>query len=101
MLEHVDNPTLAFKELKRIGKHGYVTFPSRFWELFIDTNLRIHKWVVDPSMQSHEFGQAGYVKAFKQIKRILWKTNWRIRFRERIFFWKHLHRLFHETVIQW
>lgn len=101
VLEHVDNPTLALRELKRVGRHGYVAFPSQFWELFLDSNLEVHQWVVDPSMQAHKFGQSGYVKVLKQLKRFFWETNWRIHFRERIFFWKYLRQLFHETIIRW
>jgi len=45
LLEHVDNITLLFTELKRVGEHGYIESPSWFAENVI-YGWKFHKSVV-------------------------------------------------------
>lgn len=44
VLEHVDNPEIAIKELMRVGKRGYIEVPTEFQEKMQSTVS--HKWFV-------------------------------------------------------
>ena len=47
MLEHVDNPETACRELMRIGKRGCIDTPTRAKDLFFATaKISHHKWAV-------------------------------------------------------
>jgi FkbM family methyltransferase len=48
VLEHVDDPTAACKELMRIAKRGFVETPSPGKDLWLDTiAVSNHRWAVD------------------------------------------------------
>jgi len=97
VLEHVGNPSRAIQEFKRVGKHGYVSFPSRLWELFFHREWAPHQWAVDPSAQAPISTQKGLVKTLKRITHLFWHRNFRIRLRERLF----QRIFFSESVIRW
>ena len=45
VLEHLKNPEKAYRELKRVGKSGYIETPTWLQEnLFY--SLRVHKWII-------------------------------------------------------
>ncbi|HSV49538.1 MAG TPA: class I SAM-dependent methyltransferase, partial [Candidatus Acidoferrales bacterium] len=44
LIEHIDDPWLLLKELKRVSKHGYIQSPSWFNELLYGE--KVHNWVV-------------------------------------------------------
>lgn len=44
VLEHIDNPEIAIKELMRVGKRGYIEVPTEFQEKMQSTVS--HKWFV-------------------------------------------------------
>ena len=47
VLEHVDDPEAACRELMRIGKRGYIETPTRAKDLFFATaKISHHKWAV-------------------------------------------------------
>ena len=47
VLEHVDDPETACRELMRIGKRGYIETPTRAKDLFFATaKISHHKWAV-------------------------------------------------------
>lgn len=98
VVEHTNNPTKALNELKRIGRHGYIAFPSRIWELFFQRQCKEHQWVVNPS-GNHISTQKGYTKVLKRFTRFLWNYNCQIRFRERVLL-KKLMRI-KNSIITW
>jgi SAM-dependent methyltransferase len=46
VLEHVDNPRQAFKELLRVGNHGYFECPCKFRENYLHHPAG-HKWIIN------------------------------------------------------
>ena len=44
VLEHVDNPIQACKEIMRISKEGYIETPTELWEKLF--GRKYHKWVL-------------------------------------------------------
>ena len=46
VLEHVDDPRQAFKELKRVGNHGFVECPSELRERVIHHPIE-HAWIIN------------------------------------------------------
>ncbi len=46
LIEHVNDPVLACKELMRIGKRGYIETPSKTGEIMFGDNSDFHKWYV-------------------------------------------------------
>lgn len=44
LIEHIDEPSLLLKELKRVSKHGYVQSPSWFNELLYGE--KVHNWII-------------------------------------------------------
>lgn len=56
VLEHVDNPEKACKELMRVGKRGYIETPSYHKDLIFNTaEVSNHKWKVSFSNNTLEF----------------------------------------------
>ena len=48
VLEHVDNPELACKELMRVAKRGYIETPKKAKDLWLNTaKISNHRWSVD------------------------------------------------------
>lgn len=48
VLEHVDNPEAACRELMRIGKRGYIETPKKFKDILFNTaKISNHKWSID------------------------------------------------------
>ena len=47
VLEHVDSPELACKELMRVGKKGYIETPTRACDLLFNAKISNHKWSVE------------------------------------------------------
>jgi len=45
VLEHVDDPEKACKELMRVAKAGYIECPRYFWEVLF--GRKYHKWFVN------------------------------------------------------
>ena len=45
VLEHVDEPIYACKEIMRIAKEGYIETPTELWEKLF--GRKYHKWVVN------------------------------------------------------
>ena len=45
VLEHLEDPKKAYRELKRVGKSGYIETPTWLQEIFF-YSLRAHKWVI-------------------------------------------------------
>jgi len=45
VLEHLEDPEKAYRELKRVGKSGYIETPTWLQENFF-YSLRAHKWVI-------------------------------------------------------
>jgi SAM-dependent methyltransferase len=43
VLEHIDAPDFAIAEITRVGKRGYLSVPSEFYEFICPT--RSHRWV--------------------------------------------------------
>ena len=79
-IEHVDKPDLALMELKRVGRYGYIVFPSRIQEFIFGQSF--HQWVIKPN-KPHKPLKKGF-RPLVWVKNRLWNTNWRIRFRERL-----------------
>lgn len=50
VLEHIDNPEMAIKELMRVGKRGYIEVPTEFQEKMQSTVS--HKWFVKKENES-------------------------------------------------
>ena len=46
VLEHVDNPRQAYKELLRVGNHGYFETPCKFRENYLHHPVG-HKWIIN------------------------------------------------------
>ncbi|MCW3996526.1 MAG: class I SAM-dependent methyltransferase [Candidatus Bathyarchaeota archaeon] len=44
LIEHISNPGIFFRELKRVSEHGYVQCPSWFNELIYGED--VHNWIV-------------------------------------------------------
>lgn len=44
LIEHITSPGKAFRDLKRVSKHGYVQCPSWFNEILYGEE--VHKWIV-------------------------------------------------------
>jgi SAM-dependent methyltransferase len=44
LIEHIDNPGVLFKELKRVSRHGYIQAPSWLNEILYGED--VHKWIV-------------------------------------------------------
>lgn len=94
VLEHLKYPNLALKEFKRVARHGYATFPSYFWEMFMNY-APSHRWIIQPS-GSHKSLKP--LRAWKKVISLFWSINWRIHFRDRLLFW--IIR-FRESAIRW
>ncbi len=63
VLEHVPNPEKGYRELRRVGRHGYVECPSAFRENII-CHTGAHRWIV-------AFTENGVVKSEPRQRRIL------------------------------
>lgn len=46
VLEHVDNPEKACKEIMRVGKRGYIETPTRLSDMFYNFSY-LHRWHVE------------------------------------------------------
>lgn len=100
-IEHVLNAELALNELKRVGRHGYIAFPSQFWEWFMSWTFT-HEWAIDPSERTHQYAKTRVRRVLKRIKAFIWRTNWRIRLREHMPWIDHLRKsVVGESVIRW
>lgn len=55
LIEHLDDPWVLIKELKRVSKHGYIQSPSWFNELLYGE--KVHSWAI------HKNHNALYVKS--------------------------------------
>jgi SAM-dependent methyltransferase len=44
LLEHVDDPAVLFKELRRVSRHGYLQCPSWIDEILYGE--KVHKWII-------------------------------------------------------
>jgi SAM-dependent methyltransferase len=45
VLEHVEDPTSFFREIKRVSAGGYIESPSLIWE-YLHPSRKYHKWVL-------------------------------------------------------
>jgi SAM-dependent methyltransferase len=61
VLEHLENPKKAYKELKRVGKSGYIETPTWLQENFF-YSLRAHKWII-----SKRYNRLYYQKPKRRI----------------------------------
>ncbi len=48
VLEHVDNPVMACKELMRVGKAGYIETPTLMKDMLFSWAKEMHKWHIIP-----------------------------------------------------
>lgn len=48
VLEHVDNPVMACKELMRVGKAGYIETPTLMKDMLLSWAKGMHKWHIIP-----------------------------------------------------
>ncbi len=100
VLEHTNTPINALEELKRVGRHGYVSTPSPLWESLFNRTTPLHKWTISDGKQIRPT-QTGIVRALKHLTYLLWERNWRIRLRER-WFTRILTRIgARETIFRW
>jgi len=95
VIEHTENPDLAINELKRVGKHGSISFPHRFSETFL-SSMDPHPWLIDPEVKKHK---RLILTPFKKIILAFWGRSYKIRLRERILF-PILKRVYH-SFIKW
>lgn len=102
VLEHINNPNLALQELKRVGLHGLAKFPNKFSELFF-YGCSSHEWLLKPQNNIIELTniKQGLYQALRLIFPRLIKQNFRIRLRERLFYWKIIRKCFVNSIIQW
>jgi ubiquinone/menaquinone biosynthesis C-methylase UbiE len=100
VLEHTDNPVEALEELKRVGRHGFVSTPSPLWESLFNRTTPLHKWTISDSKRVRTT-KTGIIRALKHLTYFLWERNWRIRLRER-WFTRILTRIgARETIFRW
>lgn len=98
VLEHTNNPDLVLTELKRVGQRGMVAAPSRIWQ-FLFPNNPTHQWVIQEK-GGHRPLQ--HNTAIARLISLVWRTNWRIKLRERF----RIERVgvrtnIHDQVIRW
>ena len=80
VLEHVKNPQLAFRELKRVAKHGYIQTPSSFAENVLYAAPKQHQWVIKRKKNKLYYQtprRIGYIHHFfhfLRLKLALWQA---------------------------
>ena len=76
VIEHVDDPPSALKELARVGKKGFLAVPSEFQEFICPT--KAHRWVfalkegtllIKPKTKQHAWGQSMFGGVFHVLYR--------------------------------
>lgn len=78
VLEHVDDPIKACKEIMRISKHGYIETPSQLCEQLI--GWPFHKWLV---MVSHKNPKKlVFIKKSKQDYKRMDDFFWRMFYKQ-------------------
>lgn len=82
VIEHTENPKTTLTELKRVAKHGYVTYPTLFFELVLSRNWKMHNWVI--SNRKARSMKTPFVRGCKKTFSFLWDRNFNLRFRERV-----------------
>lgn len=100
VVEHVDNPNRAIREIKRVGKHGRISTPRGLWAHF--TSNPGHLWVIN-SHGKHKSLTKGLLGAAVHVIAWFFRKNYRIKLRQRTIDIgeRILKRDIHESIIKW
>lgn len=95
VLEHVNDPTKALNELKRIAKHGYVSYPTAFRERYLSKEWEAHQWILGNDLKKTQANRSRIRSVLSKV----WRFNFNLKIRERLF--KLLKNRFMYTIIRW
>jgi SAM-dependent methyltransferase len=89
LVEHIDDPSAFFRELKRVSKHGFVQCPTWFNELLYGE--KVHNWIV------LKRGKRLFIRAIGEDAK--WKLNFGFVFHRlyKLKRWQLLHAIIDET----